>query len=63
MVNIIVHYPEDQEGQRELAGRAAYVHAQTVAEKLAALSCSREQKIALFDEIKKRYKSRLENGE
>lgn len=57
-VNIIVHYPEDKEKQRELARRVAYVHAQTVAEQLAALSCPKEQKVALFDEIKKKYKSR-----
>ncbi len=56
-VNIIVHYPEDKEKQRELAKRVAYVHAQTIAEKLATLSCPVEQKAALCDEIKKRYKA------
>lgn len=54
-VDIVVHYPEDREKQRELAGRVAGVHAQTVAEKLAALSCPAEQKMALFNEIKQNY--------
>lgn len=58
-VDIVVHYPEDKEKQRELARRAAGVHAQTVAEKLAALSCPLEQKMALFKEIKQNY----EHGE
>lgn len=52
-----MHYPEDKEKRRELAERVACVHAQTVAEKIAALTCPVEQKAALFDEIKKKYES------
>ena len=37
--------------QRELAKRVAVVHAQTVMEKLAALSCPVEQKVQLIDAI------------
>ena len=54
-IEIIVHYPEDKEKQRELAKRVALVHAQTIAERLATLSCPVEQKVALYDEIKKKY--------
>lgn len=50
-IEIIVHYPETEEMQRELAKRVAVVHAQTVMEKLAALSCPVEQKVQLIDAI------------
>lgn len=37
--------------QRELAGRVAIVHAQTIMEKLATLSCPLDQKLQLIDAI------------
>lgn len=49
--NIIVHFPEDREMQRELSKRVATVHAQVVMEKIKALNCPLEQKVALLDAI------------
>ena len=50
-VEMVVHYPETEEAQRELAKCAATVHAQTVVEKLSALSCPVEQRAALMDAV------------
>ncbi len=50
-LNIIVHYPTDKEKQRELAKRAAIVHAQSIVQKVKSLSCPLEQKIALLDAV------------
>ena len=50
-MEFIVHEPETEETRRELARRVAMVHAQTVVEKLSALSCPAEQKAQLMDAI------------
>lgn len=50
-MEILVHYPETEEMQLELAKRVAVVHAQTVVEKLGTLSCPAEQKARLIDAI------------
>ena len=50
-IESIVRVPETEEMQRELAKRVAVVHAQTVMEKLAALSGPVEQKVQLIDAI------------
>ena len=57
-MEIVVHWPEGEGERRELARRAALVHAQTIAEKLAALPCPVEQKAALYKEIEERYQAR-----
>lgn len=46
-----MHYPKDIEMQRELSRRVASVHAQVVIEKIKALNCPLEQKVALLDAI------------
>lgn len=56
--NIIVHYPEDIEMQRELSRRVAIVHAQAIMQKVKSLSCPLEQKVALLDAVEKYIKSR-----
>ena len=63
-IEFIVHYPETEEMQRELAKRLAIVHAQTVMEKLATLSCPLDQKLQLIDAIleKRRGEVRSEGG-
>lgn len=51
---IIMHYPKDEAGRQELAKRVALVHAQTVIEKLNALSCPIDEKVRVIDEIIKK---------
>ena len=45
--SIIIHYPEGQEAQKELAKKVADVHAQTVVEMVKAMPSPVEQKIRL----------------
>ena len=48
-VNVIVHYPKDDEGRRELARRVAAVHAEAARAYIEGLSCPAAQKLALAD--------------
>ncbi|MCI8714234.1 hypothetical protein AALA82_19695 [Oscillospiraceae bacterium 50-16] len=50
--SIIIHYPEGQEAQKELAKKVADVHAQTVVEMVKAMPSPVEQKIRLINAIK-----------
>lgn len=51
-VNIIVHYPENEEKLRELHKIAAEVYAQAVIRTVKNLTCSEEQKSELIKDIK-----------
>lgn len=48
--------------QRELAKRLAIVHAQTVMEKLATLSCPLDQKLQLIDAIIAKRRGEVRGG-
>jgi len=50
-IQVIVHYPETEEGKRELADRVAAVHADAVDQSIRDLDCSARQKIQLLEEI------------
>ena len=50
-INVIVHYPKTQEGQRELARRVADVHADMVNQHIKKLNCPSEQKVHLLDAV------------
>ena len=50
-VNVITHYPTTEEEIRELANRAAYVHASWVNQTLKKLTCPSEQKLNLLDAV------------
>lgn len=50
-IHIIVHYPRTEEDKRELARRAAEVHADTVKEYIQKLNCSSDQKLKLLNAI------------
>ena len=45
------HGPTTEDGKRELAMRAAELHANAVIRRIQALNCSRRQKLALLDAI------------
>lgn len=45
------HGPTTEDGKRELAMRAAELHANAVIRRIQALNCSRQQKLALLDAI------------
>lgn len=51
-MDIIVHYPESPEMQRELSQKVSAVYAQTVIEKVTSMACTIEQKVKLMDTIK-----------
>ena len=51
--DIIIHYPKTPEKVIELEKRVAVVYAQTVTQHIEHLPCPKEQKIKLYDEIKK----------
>ena len=50
-IHIIVHYPKTEEGKRELAQRAAGVHADMVSRHIQKLTCPSEQKMELLDAV------------
>ena len=50
-INVVVHYPQTEEGRRELAQRVANVHAETVLQTISKLNCTSEQKEKLLDAI------------
>lgn len=50
-VNVITHYPTTEEGIRELANRAACVHASWMNQTLKKLTCPSEQKLKLLDSV------------
>lgn len=52
-INIFVYTPKTAETQKLLCERTAEIHAAAVLAKLEKLSCSKEQKLRLLDEIKK----------
>jgi hypothetical protein len=53
-IHVIVHYPNTEDGKRELANRAAGVHADVVQQTIQKLNCSSRQKMMLLDEIIKK---------
>jgi hypothetical protein len=50
-IHVVVHYPQTQEGQRDLSARAAGVHADMVAQYIQKLNCPVEQKQRLLDAV------------
>ena len=50
-INVIVHYPQTDEGKRILARRMAGVHADWVCDKMKKLNCPAEQKTQLFNAV------------
>ena len=50
--SVIIHYPEGEEAQKELAKKVADVHAQTVVEMVKDMPVSMEQKVRLISAIK-----------
>lgn len=50
-INVIVHYPKTEEGQRELRRRVASVHADAVLNSIAKLDCPTSQKAKLLEAI------------
>ena len=50
-IHVIVHYPKTEEGQLELAMRAAGVHADMVNSVLKKLECPASQKVQLLDAV------------
>ena len=51
-MNVIVHYPQKAENVHALQVRVATVHAQAIIRYLEKLTCPKEQKIQLIEEIK-----------
>ena len=50
-VKVIVYCPKNEKEQRELATRAAQVHAESVLRRIEELGCPNEQKVQLLDAI------------
>ena len=50
--SVIIHYPEGEEAQKELAKKVADVHAQTVIEMIRAMSLPVEEKVRLIHAVK-----------
>ena len=50
-INVIVHFPKEKAGQRELAHRVAEVHADAVTARIKRLPCSAAQKQKLLDAL------------
>jgi glutaredoxin 2 len=50
-IQVIVHYPQTEEGKRVLAQRVASVHADMVNQYIQKLNCPSEQKVQLLDAV------------
>ena len=50
-INLIVHYPTTEEGNKELARRVSDVHAAAVNQQLKSLNCPTRQKLELLDAV------------
>lgn len=57
-INVIVHYPKTEEGQRELSQRVASVHADLVNRYIQNLNCPSRQKEELLDAVIKTAKKK-----
>ena len=56
-VNVIIHFPADEQGKIELAKRVAEIHSDAVITKLNQLNCPSGQKLALLDALIKSAKA------
>lgn len=56
MIEIIVHYPKTSDKIKELEKRVAVIYAQAVTQHIEKLSCPKEQKLKLYDEIKEAHR-------
>lgn len=50
-IHVIFHFPKTEAGARELALRAAELHADAVIRRIQDLNCSRRQKLELLDAV------------
>lgn len=50
-MNIIVHYPKDEQAVKALQKKVADVHAEAVDSYIDKLTCPKEQKIMLLDAL------------
>jgi len=57
-LEIIVHYPKDKDNIKELEKRIATIHTQAVTQHIEKLSCPKEQKLKLYDEIIKAHRDK-----
>lgn len=62
-IRVVVHYPGTGEGRRELARRAAEVHAEFVAETIRKLDCPARQKLDLLQAVLDTVQSACPPGE
>ena len=60
---IICHYPETEAGKKELARRAAIIHADSILIAIKKLSCPKDQKLKLLDAVIADLKKRIELGD
>ena len=61
-INIIVHYPKEEEGWRELKRRVAGVHADGVLNSISKLDCTISEKERLLNEIIKDTKEQIKQS-
>ncbi len=50
-MKVIPHYPQGEAGQKALARRVAWVQASFVCDRMKALNCPKEQKLALLNAV------------
>ena len=56
MFDIVVHYPKTPEKIADLQKRIATIHAQAVTQRIDKLSCPKEQKLKLYDDIREAHR-------
>ena len=50
-MNVMVYHPQSPDKQETLYKKAGIIHAQAVIHKLQILTCSKEQKLKLINEL------------
>ncbi len=52
-MNVVVHYPKGEENINELKSRVAKVHAEAVSTYIKKLTCPKNQKLELLNDVQK----------
>lgn len=61
-IKIVMHYPEDEPGRKDLSRRVAAVHADAVNRQLQRLTCPTPQKLQLLTAIVKQVEKDQEDS-
>lgn len=54
-MNVIIHYPESEDGMKVLQDKVSVVHSEYVLKYIQNMTCPKEQKLKLIGDIEKQF--------